>query len=218
MTSHDVVARLRRILKTKKIGHAGTLDPLATGVLPMLINKGTKLSQKLMEHDKTYIATIQFGIKTDTGDITGKAINNVGAAVHGDPIECLNTFLGEIQQIPPMYSAIKINGKKLYEYAREGITIEREPRKITIYKIELINFNEEKQELTIKVECSKGTYIRVLAEDIAEKLGTVGTIKELERTVVGNFKIEDAIKLDELEKMSMEDIEKHVIKKESTTI
>ena len=140
---------------------------------------------------------------------------HVGVDVLGDPIaeiqNILDTFIGETQQIPPMYSAIKINGKKLYEYAREGIAVERNPRKITIYKIELINFNEEKKELTIKVECSKGTYIRVLAEDIAEKLGTVGTIKNLERTVVGDFKIEDAIRIDELEKLNIEEINKYVI-------
>ena len=123
----------------------------------------------------------------------------------------LKPFIGNIQQIPPMYSAIKINGKKLYEYAREGIIVEREPRNITIYKIEIIEFNEEKQELTIEVECSKGTYIRVLAEDIAEKLGTVGTLKNLQRTVVGDFKIENSIKLEELEKLNLNEIQKHII-------
>lgn len=198
-TSHDVVAKVKKILNIKKVGHTGTLDPNATGVLPLLLNNGTKLSKYLIEHDKEYIATIKLGIKTDTADSEGNVIEEKAVGDLLNVQEVLNTFVGKQTQVPPMYSAIKVKGKKLYEYARSGQTIQIEPRKIEIYSIELLNISKETNEVTYKVQCSKGTYIRSLCEDIAQKLGTVGYMKELNRTKVGKFKIEDAITIEELE-------------------
>lgn len=170
-TSHDVVNVARKALNTRKIGHTGTLDPNATGVLPILVGTATKISKYLIEHNKTYVATIKLGEKTDTGDIEG---NIIGQDENCPNFSCeeiegvLKTFLGKQKQIPPIYSAIKINGKKAYEYARSGQTVELEAREIEIYQIELINVQEK--EITFEVSCSKGTYIRTLCEDIAKKL------------------------------------------------
>ena len=174
-TSHDVVNVIRKKLNTKKVGHTGTLDPNATGVLPILIGKGTKISKYLMEHDKTYIATLKLGEKTDTGDSEGQVIEekSIPKDLRKEDInDVLQSFLGKQKQLPPMYSAIKINGKKLYEYAREGKEVKIEPRNIEIYKIELLEYQNNK--IKFEVECSKGTYIRTLCEDISQKLGTVG--------------------------------------------
>ena len=201
-TSHDIVRKAKKILN-EKVGHTGTLDPNATGVLPLLIGKGTQISKYIINHDKTYEAVLQLGEKTDTADIEGEVIET-------KPVDskCLETkFIeqtlkaleGEQEQVPPMYSAIKINGKKLYEYARKGEKVEIEPRKIEIYSLELISINEADKQIEFRVSCSKGTYIRTLCENIAEKLGTVGYMKELKRTQVGEFKIEDAITIEELE-------------------
>lgn len=170
-TSHDVVNVLRKTLNTRKIGHTGTLDPNATGVLPILVGTATKISKYLIEHDKTYIATIKLGEKTDTGDSEGNVIEqdtNYQGASYEKMEEALNCFIGKQKQIPPQYSAIKINGKKAYEYARQGQTVDIEPRNIEIYNIKLLKI--EKKEITFEVQCSKGTYIRVLCEDIAQKL------------------------------------------------
>lgn len=204
-TSFDIVRDVRKKYNTKKVGHIGTLDPLASGVLPILIGKATRLSNYLMDHDKDYIATIQLGIQTDTGDSEGKEISSqdVDDAFLENSIVCnvLNSFLGESYQIPPMYSAIKINGKKLYELAREGKTVERKSRKIFISSIDLLEISKSQKQISFKVTCSKGTYIRTLCEDIAGRLGTCGYMKSLERTRVGNFKIEDSnrfISLDEV--------------------
>lgn len=174
-TSQDVVSKTKKILNIKKAGHTGTLDPLATGVLPVLIGNYTKLSKYLIEHDKIYRAKIQFGEKRETGDLEGKVIETSKVKVNNiDEIkQVLNSMLGKQMQIPPMYSAIKVNGKKLYEYARCGEKVEVEPREIEIYKLNYIEFNEEEQILEIEVSCSKGTYIRTLCEDISQKLGTV---------------------------------------------
>ena len=220
-TSQDVVSKVKKILNIKKAGHTGTLDPMATGVLPVLLGNYTKLSKYLIEHDKKYIVTLKLGKKTDTGDSEGKVVethdfilenleeNNISGI--------LRSFLGESEQIPPMYSAIKVNGKKLYEYAREGKEVALEPRKIIIYEINLIKINKENQEIEFEVMCSKGTYIRSLCEDIAKKFGTVGYMSNLKRTVVDKFKIEDSITLDELEvgKNDTEFIENHLIKMET---
>ena len=220
-TSQDVVSKVKKILNIKKAGHTGTLDPMATGVLPVLLGNYTKLSKYLIEHDKKYIVTLKLGKKTDTGDSEGKVVethdfilenleeNNISGI--------LRSFLGESEQIPPMYSAIKVNGKKLYEYAREGKEVALEPRKIIIYEINLIKINKENQEIEFEVMCSKGTYIRSLCEDIAKKIGTVGYMSNLKRTVVDKFKIEDSITLDELEvgKNDTEFIENHLIKMET---
>lgn len=182
------------------MGHTGTLDPNATGVLPLLLNDSTKLSKYLIEHDKEYEVTLKLGIKTDTADTEGniieeKEVQNISIE---QIQETLKTFIGKQEQYPPMYSAIKVNGKKLYEYARNGERVEIKPRSIEIYNINLINFNNKENEIHFKVSCSKGTYIRSLCEDIAKKLNTIGYMKELNRTKVGRFKIEDAITLENL--------------------
>lgn len=200
-TSHDVVNVIRKTLNIKKVGHTGTLDPNATGVLPVLIGKATKVSQYLIEHDKKYIATIKLGEKTDTGDAIGNIIENDVNRFNGTEEqiqETLETFLGVQEQTPPMYSAIKINGKKLYEYARQGQKVEVPSRQIEIYSIRLISTNLKELEITFEVSCSKGTYIRVLCEDIAKKLGTIGYMKDLIRTKVDKLDIEKSIKLEEL--------------------
>lgn len=202
-TSHDIVAKVRKALNIKKVGHTGTLDPLATGVLPILLGNGTKLSQYLINHDKEYIATIKLGVKTDTGDIEGNIIEEKEVEEYSNEQinNVLNMFIGKQKQLPPMYSAIKVKGKKLYEYALRGEKVEIKPRDIEIYNIELIENNNKG--IKIKVNCSKGTYIRVLCEDIAKKLGTIGTMKELKRTKVGDFKLEDAIELKDLENLEL---------------
>lgn len=199
-TSHDVVNVVRKQLNTRKVGHTGTLDPNATGVLPVLIGKATKISKYLVEHKKTYIATIKLGERRDTGDAEGNIIEKDLELKDIDITklsEVLKSFLGKQEQIPPIYSAIKVNGKKLYEYARKGQAVEVKPRNIEIYNINLKSHNK-KDEIEFEVECSKGTYIRVLCEDIAKKLGTVGYMKELQRISVDKFTIEDSINLEEL--------------------
>lgn len=198
-TSHDIVNKVRKIYNTKKVGHTGTLDPNATGVLPILIGKATKLSNYLTEHNKQYIATLKLGEKRDTGDLEGKIIETEEVpTLNKENIELiLKSFLGKQEQTPPMYSAIKINGKKLYEYARDGKEIEVPKREIEIYDIKLNSINES--EIKFLVDCSKGTYIRSLCEDIAKKIGTVGFMKELIRTKVDKFEIENSYTLEELE-------------------
>lgn len=201
-TSHDIVSIAKRALK-EKIGHTGTLDPNATGVLPLLIGDATKISKYLINHDKIYIATLKLGIKTDTLDSTGKILEETEVDVTNlkkRVQNVLNQFIGECEQYPPMYSAIKVNGKKLYEYARNNKQVEVEPRKIHIYNIELLEIDEQKKEIIYKVECSKGTYIRTLCEDIAKKLGTIGIMQELQRIKVGDFEINNAISVEELKK------------------
>ena len=199
-TSHDIVRKTKKILN-EKVGHTGTLDPNATGVLPLLVGKGTQISKYLINHNKTYEAVLQLGEKRDTADIEGEILET--KEVHQSSLEeqnvknVLNSLIGKQEQIPPIYSAIKVNGKKLYEYARHGEQVEIEPRTIEIYDLQLIDIQE--QEITYKVHCSKGTYIRTLCEQIAEKLGTVGYMKELKRTQVGEFLIENSITIEELE-------------------
>ncbi len=214
-TSQDVVSKVKKILNIKKAGHTGTLDPMATGVLPILIGKYTKLSKYLIEHDKTYIAKIKLGEKKDTGDSEGKTIKtSVVKKEYLNEINVKNvlkSFLGKQKQIPPIYSAIKVNGKKLYEYAREGKEVEIPEREIEIYNINLVNINKENNEIEFEVSCSKGTYIRVLCENISEKLGTCGYMKSLVRTRVDKFYIEEAITFEELEKNGAE---KYLIKME----
>lgn len=197
-TSFDVVAKLRGILHIKKIGHTGTLDPIATGVLVVCVGRATKLVSKLTAEEKIYEAGVLFGEKYDTGDITGKLIKNDSVVITEDDFRtACQQFVGDIDQIPPMYSAKKVNGKKLYEYAREGIEVEREPERIHIYLIELLGFDFPHAQ--IRVHCSKGTYIRTLIEDISEAAGTVGTMESLRRTKNGDFSIEDAVTFEQLE-------------------
>lgn len=197
-TSHDIVNLVRKELNIKKVGHTGTLDPNATGVLPILVGEATKISKYLVEHNKTYIATISLGRKTTTGDEEGEILEEKTIPILNENAvkTILSNFQGEQMQKPPIYSAIKINGKKAYEYAREGQEVKIEPRKIEIKLIKLINYSNN--EITFKVECSKGTYIRVLCENIAEKIGTVGYMKNLRRTKVDEYEIEKSITIEEL--------------------
>lgn len=202
-TSQDVVSKVKKILNVKKAGHTGTLDPMATGVLPILLGNYTKLSKYLIEHNKTYIAKIKLGERRETGDQEGKVIEEKKVKkekISEDNIKkMIKAFLGKQKQIPPMYSAIKVDGKKLYEYARQGLEVEVVPRDIEIYDIDLLNFNAETLEIEFVVSCSKGTYIRVLCENIAEKLETVGYMSSLKRILVDKFSIEDSIDFDTLE-------------------
>lgn len=212
-TSHDVVAKMRGILKIKKIGHTGTLDPDATGVLPVCIGKGTKLVDMITDKDKTYEAVLKLGMTTDTQDITGKVQTTSEVNVGYDRIcEVINSYIGEYDQLPPMYSAIKVNGQKLYELARQGKEIERERRRVTINGIRILDFNETEHEVSMSVDCSKGTYIRTLLHDIGADLGCGGTMKSLVRTAVGSFQIQNALKLSEIEALMKENrIEEYVV-------
>lgn len=199
-TSHDVVAKMRGILHTKKIGHTGTLDPDATGVLPVCVGKGTRACSLLEDHDKTYRAVLLLGRETDTQDVSGAVLAEKPVEVTEEEIlSAAAHFQGKLLQIPPMYSALKVNGKKLYEYAREGKTIEREPRPIEVYelKVEAIDLPR----VTITVHCSKGTYIRTICHDMGQVLGCGGCMESLVRTQAGFFRLEDAVTLAELEQL-----------------
>lgn len=203
ISSFGVVSRVRKLFNTKKVGHCGTLDPEAMGVLPIMIGNATKVSKYLVEHDKEYCATVKFGVKTDTADEEGNVLKTDDFRLKKEDkikyVELLKSFYGKQEQLPPMYSAIKVNGKKLYEYARNGEEIQRNARRIEIYSIRLESLNFEENEMTFYVSCSKGTYIRTLCEDIAEKFGTIGYMKRLIRTRVDSFDIDHSVKLDELE-------------------
>lgn len=202
LTSHDVVARLRKITKVRQIGHTGTLDPFATGVLPICIGKATRLIEYL-DDDKEYLATVQFGKNTATYDLEGEITATFDKKVTEEDVKnALKDFEGEISQIPPIYSAIKVNGKKLYDYARQGQDIEIKPRKVTISKIELKEFDKTSQSAKITVACSKGTYIRSIAYDLGAKLGCGGYLTALERTKAGKFQLNTAIKLEDLTEVS----------------
>ncbi len=203
ITSHDVVYRLRRILNIKKIGHTGTLDPDASGVLPMCIGKGTKLAELLTGADKQYLAEMTLGAVTDTQDKSGEILERFDVDVTERKIaDAVQSFVGEIEQIPPMYSAIKIDGKKLYELAREGKTVERKSRKVVIKNIEIKDIDLDQNTVTMLVDCTKGTYIRTLCEDIGKTLGCGGYMSALERTKSGRFNIEDAFDLDTIAQMA----------------
>lgn len=199
LTSRDVVNKLNHIFSTKKIGHTGTLDPNATGVLVCLIGKYTKLVESITSYDKEYIAEIKLGIKTDTDDITGNIVYEENSNVTLDEIKkVLSTFPVSYNQQVPIYSAVKINGKKLYEYARENIDITLPKRKVNIYSLELLSFKDNI--ITFKTKVSKGTYIRSLIQDICTNLNTIGTMNNLIRTKQGNFDIKDSYTLEEIEK------------------
>ncbi len=200
-TSHDVVAKLRRILSMKKIGHTGTLDPDATGVLPICVGRATKTADMLTATEKEYIAKVKLGAETDTQDASGTVLKSAEVKITEEEIfAAAREFVGDILQIPPMYSAIKQNGKKLYELARAGQTVERKPRPVTIEEIEVLEINLQEEWFTMRVACSKGTYIRTLCQDIGEKLGCFAHMAELCRTKSGKFSIEDAVTLEEVEK------------------
>ena len=212
ITSHDVVARVRRILKTRRVGHTGTLDPFATGVMVILVGRATRLAQFLDKDEKEYEALISFGFETDTGDRTGvrsaecgRRSEEIGELIaNANWHELFSEFLGEIEQVPPMYSAKKIAGKKLYEHARKGVEVERQPITVNIREINVINNASPtpRSALRIRVVCSAGTYIRTLAEDIGKKLGTRAHLAELRRTRAGRFGIDQGITFDGLEKLN----------------
>lgn len=198
-TSHDVVAILRRVTKIKQIGHTGTLDPFAEGVLPICIGKATRLIEYLND-DKAYIGTVQLGSSTTTYDIEGENVNFSDKKVSKRDIEdALCGFRGEIKQLPPIYSAIKVKGKKLYEYARKGEEVKIEPRNVNISRLDILNFDEERQTVELYIECSKGTYIRSIANDLGEKLGTYGHLIKLTRVKAGDFLLENTIKLEDID-------------------
>lgn len=211
-TSHDLVSKVKKIVK-EKVGHTGTLDPLATGVLPLLIGKGTLCSKYLINHNKEYIAVLKLGVSTDTMDREGTVLEekDVDTSIleKSNVEKILSGFVGKQIQEPPIYSAIKVKGKKLYEYARKGESVEIPKREIEIYDMELRGINKIENEIEFKVKCSKGTYIRSLCLDLAKKLGTIGYMKDLKRLKVGEFSIENSITINE--QTTKEDIEKNII-------
>lgn len=204
-TSFDMVAKMRRLLGTRKVGHAGTLDPMATGVLPIFVGRATKCCDILPNQNKRYTATFQLGYTTDTLDATGRVLTRTEVSATKEDVEkALESFRGEIMQLPPMYSAIQINGKRLYDLARQGIEIEREKRPVTITELNLLSADDAQHIYQIDVACSKGTYIRTLCADIGEALGCGATMTALRRTEAAGFSIADSITLEEAEKLSEE--------------
>ncbi len=197
-TSHDIVAKLRRILGERRIGHGGTLDPMATGVLPVFVGRATRAVEFMENADKEYIAALRLGVSTDTQDTTGNVISEKPANISRDELEAvLDKFRGEIEQLPPMYSAIKVDGKKLYEYARKGAEIERKTRKITIHELEIAGQRED-GDFLLRVVCSKGTYIRALCSDIGDALGCGGAMSALVRSRAGAYRIEEAHRMEDI--------------------
>ena len=206
-SSNQALKKIQWLFNAKKAGHTGTLDPMATGLLPICLGEATKFSHRLLNAHKSYIATIQLGINTSTGDQEGEVISEKEVVLNEAQLkDTLKKFIGDTTQIPPMYSALKFEGKPLYEYAREGIEIERKSRQIKIFDIKLINI--EKSIITIEVLCSKGTYIRTLAEDIGQTMGCGAYLKALERTQTGNFQLSEALSIEALEAMPMASREK----------
>lgn len=206
-TSFDIVAISRRLCSTRKIGHTGTLDPMATGVLVLLINRAAKMLQFLPSHNKSYSAKFKLGFESDTGDIWGK-VNEIGCSLSMSDIErelqenILPSLTGDIMQLPPMYSAVKVGGKKLYELARKGEVVERQPRPVTIESLKLTDINVQSGEISIDCTCSSGTYIRTLITDIGEKLGTKAIMTELRRTMCCTYTLDNCITLDEAKRLS----------------
>lgn len=209
-TSHDLVAKLRGILKEKRIGHAGTLDPMASGLMLCLIRRGTRASQFAEKEEKSYVFSVRFGLQTNSFDLAGEVIKDEKVSICEEEVKkALQDFLGESEQTPPIFSAIKVNGKPLYKYAREGKKVEIKPRKIFINEIELLG--KENDDYKIRVSCSKGTYIRSLAMDIGKSLGTVATVTKLRRESIGEFKVEDAIGIVEASEMDIEALNNKIL-------
>ena len=209
ITSFDVVAKVRRLFGTKQVGHTGTLDPMAEGLLGVLVGRAVKASEFLTEKDKEYVAGLRLGITTDTEDTTGKILTETNDIPNRETvIETAKSFIGEVMQIPPMYSALKVDGKKLVDLAREGVVIERKARPITVYELDI---DGDGRDYTMRVACSKGTYIRTLCADIGAKLGCGGAMSALKRTKAGVFSLEDAYTLDELAEMTPEEREKTLL-------
>ncbi len=206
VSSNKALQEIRRLFNANKAGHTGSLDPLATGLLPLCFGEATKVSALMLDDDKRYEVTIKLGVVTDTGDAEGVIIQTktVPQFVQHEIETCLKQFLGNQKQVPPMYSALKQNGQKLYELARQGKIVEREPRDITIYDLQLLNFQGD--ELHVDVRCSKGTYIRSLAEDIGQKLGCGATVTQLRRTQAGQFQLTDAKTFEQLNAMTFEQL------------
>ena len=209
-SSNQALKKIQWLFNAKKAGHTGTLDPMASGLLPICIGEATKFSNRLLEANKTYIATVQLGLTTTTGDQEGEVLSQKEVVLKSNQLqETLQKFIGDITQIPPMFSALKFEGKPLYEYARQGIEIERKPRPVTIYDIKLNKIEESI--VILEVICSKGTYIRTLAEDIGHALGCGAYLKGLERTQTGNFQLSDALTIEAIEAMSMASREKTLL-------
>lgn len=217
-TSQDVCAKLRGRLHIKRIGHTGTLDPMATGVLPVCIGRATRIIEYYDRDAKSYLATMKLGVETDTLDITGEVIATADydGVTKEMILDTCSSFVGQIEQIPPKYSALKINGKKAYELAREGKPVEIKPRTITIYSLDVLDINLEDGIIKFKVSCSKGTYIRTLCDDIGHKLGCGGVMTSLERTSNGCFDIKDSVQLKELIEMDDDEINNHIISMQDT--
>lgn len=212
-TSFDVVAVMRKLLDEKKVGHTGTLDPMATGVLPILLGRATKLQAFLPITEKEYVAKIKLGLATDTLDITGKVLSSVSTCIKKEDFQAaLEPFVGEIEQLPPMYSAVQKDGVRLYELARKGIEVERSPRKVVINRLELLRFDEALQEGELSISCSKGTYIRTLCDNIGKKLGCGAVLAELQRTKACGFSLKNSITLDKARELAANnDLQKYVL-------
>jgi len=210
MTSHDVVAILRRVIGQKRIGHTGTLDPMVTGVLPICLGRATKLSDYISDQGKTYVGVMKFGFTTDTLDITGEILERGGETSFSRQriLDAFSAFTGDILQQPPMYSAVRVNGKRLYELARAGKSVERKARPVTIHALELLE--QSGDEIRFRCVCSKGTYIRQLVSDIARSLGTLGVLLALQRTQVGPYDIESAVSIEALKAMDGQEVLRHV--------
>jgi len=216
-TSFDLCAKLRGMLKTRRIGHAGTLDPMATGVMTILLGSATRAAELLPVQDKCYHAGFRLGLTTDTLDITGKVLTEQPVQASEEQVRAvLEFFRGDIMQVPPMYSAVHHDGQRLYELAHKGIEVEREARPVTIFRLSLVSFDEEKSEGVLDIHCSKGTYIRTLIDDIGQKLGCGGVMTSLRRTMAAGFGIEDALTLEQLQALTESgEIDKHILPVES---
>ena len=212
-TSFDVIGKLRGVVKTRKIGHSGTLDPMATGVLPLFFGGATKCCDFLPNEDKRYVADIKFGIVTDTQDTTGRVLKESESRVtEGEFAEVMSGFIGKQMQTPPMFSAVKINGRPLYDLAREGKVVERAQKEIEVYDIKLLEFDEHAQTARIEVSCGKGTFIRTLINDMGEKLGCGASMSALERTVAAGFELSECFTISEIEEMMEKgNFEEHLI-------
>lgn len=204
-TSFDVIAKMRGIMRIKRLGHAGTLDPMAEGVLPVFVGTATKACDMLPDHDKIYSAGFKLGVTTDTQDSTGTVTSTSDKPVSLDELTAaVNGFVGDIMQIPPMYSAVSVNGKRLYELAREGKTVEREPRKITVFSLKLLSYDEAQRCGSLEIACSKGTYIRTLINDIGDALGCGGIMTSLVRTSACGFGLDKCVTLEQLQETAEE--------------
>lgn len=211
MTSHDAVYFFRKLLNIRRIGHTGTLDPNATGVLPICIGKATRISEYLVDADKEYIGELSLGFETDTQDSDGKVLRcSTGSVEEGEIIKSFTKFKGDISQIPPMYSALRHKGKRLYELARENIIVERKPRDIKVYELDIMNI-QDNEKIIFYTKCSRGTYIRTLCHDIGMDLGTYGYMSYLIRTGVGDFKIDESLSMDYLKTLSLEEIQNKIL-------